>query len=475
MKKILSSKKSVWLLLVIAAAICCIYWALLLPSWVSWQEKEFTSDAGIECHLKRKKVTLTDRDGNLLWTNKKELKIQDAFITDIDRNGDEELILLLWKRGRYGNEKPFWVTGDEISYSQHIFIYDISEDGDIDSKWFASDIGRLVTRMKLLERDEAIILTEDRNNDNTLWIWSSFGLKNIDNEVKFAAFGDNIIHKSLYEYAYTNKHGDFSFLYEPFIKEIESADIASIQAETILVDKPSAVSGYPQFGSPIEVGEAIKNAGFDIAVCGNNHALDKGIYGIDVTTSFYKNNDITCIGIQGSSDKAYRPYEIISKNGIRIALFSYTYGTNGMDMSEKYPYAVHYIPKTEKEKEQCVNDIQDAKKEADFIVVYAHWGDEYTKSISDDQREFAYLLCDAGVDVVIGTHPHVLQYVQTLEREDGGETLVYYSLGNFRADQKQDEATRLGGEAYFTIEHTFDGIRIKDYELKEIDAVVQRK
>lgn len=475
MKKILITKKYAWLLLVIAAAICCIYASLLLPSWISWQEKNFTSESGIECLLEKRRVKLYDESGKNFWSSGKELKVQDAFITDIDRNGDEELILLLWKRGRFGNERPFWINGDEISYSQHIFIYNISENKEVTSKWFASDIGRLVTRMKLVDRDNTIILTEDRKDENTLWVWSSFGLRNIDNEVKFAAFGDNIIHKTIYEYAYNYKDGNFDFLYEPFADEIENADIASIQAETVLVDKMAAVSGYPQFGSPIAVGDAIKKAGFDIAVCGNNHALDKGIYGINVTTSFYKKNDILCVGIQNSEDTKYRPYEIITRNGIKFAIFSYTYGTNGMDASDKYPNAVHYIPRTEEEKKKCTSDIEKAKQEADFIVVYAHWGDEYTKSISDAQREFAYLLCDAGVDVIIGTHPHVLQYMQTLEREDGGETLVYYSLGNFRADQKQDEATMIGGEAYFIVEHTFDGVKIKEYELKEIDSVVHKQ
>ena len=478
MKKIVFSKKSAWLLLVIAAAICCIYVALLLPAWVDWQEKTFKSsddDSCIECQLSRKQVRLFDSEGNNFWTSGKELKVQDAFISDIDRDGKQDLILLLWKRGRFGNERPFWVTGDEISYSQHIFIYSISDDKEVTHKWFASDIGRLVTRMKFVDRENTIILTEDRKDQNTLWVWSSFGLKNIENEVKFAAFGDNIIHKKIYGYAFHHQNGNFDFLYEPFLKEIENADIASIQAETVLVNRDSAVSGYPQFGSPIGVGKAIKKAGFDVAVCANNHALDKGIYGIDVTSSFYKENGITCLGIQNSEDSEYRPYETISRNGIKFALFAYTYGTNGMDASDKYPYAVHYIPKTEEEKERCKKDIEAAKKEADFIVVYAHWGDEYTKSINDDQREFAYLLCDAGVDVVIGTHPHVLQYMQTLDREDGKETLVYYSLGNFRSDQKQDEATRIGGEAYFTVEHTFDGVRLKEYELKEIDSVVHRQ
>ncbi len=477
MPKITTSK---WLLLLIAAAIYITTNLTTvkaaaseneeIPGWVSFQEKELkTSDKKV-FELSDKHVIYKDGKGKTLWESKEDYLVQDEFITDIDRNGDEELILLLWKKGRYGKDKPFWVKGDEDSFSQHIGIYDIGSEGKVSAKWFASDIGRQVTRMKLMEKDNAILLTEDIDENCALWMWESFGLKNINNEVKFIAFGDNIIHKEIYQYAARKEKGSYDFLYKPFKKEIEEADIAAIAAETILVDKNSAVSGYPSFGSPLAVGEAIKNAGFDIAVCANNHALDKGIYGIDVTTDFYRENKITCVGIQKSSDKEYKPYEIISRNGIRFALFSYTYGTNDIDVSDKYPFAVHYLPKTDAEKKRVIGDIEKAKKESDFIIVFVHWGDEYSMNISKEQKAMTELFSKTEADVIIGTHPHVVQKTELIDKEDGGKLLVYYSLGNFRADQGKDKATKTGEEAIFYVAHTYDGVRLKKWETKELNS-----
>nr|MCR4996104.1 CapA family protein [Butyrivibrio sp.] len=304
-------------------------------------------------------------------------------------------------------------------------------------------------------------------------------------------FGDNLIHEPIYEYARNEENGSFDFLYEPFLDEIRSADIAALNAETVLVDSDESVGGYPSFGSPIEVGEAIKNAGFDVASCANNHALDRGIQGIDTTVNFYKDAGIACVGIQDSKDPEYRPYELISRNGIRIALFSYTYGTNAGDISEDYPNVVHYLPKATmsvdeweaKEKDdgedggtinnrekQLISDIQSTRKEADFIIVFVHWGEEYKQEVTSEQKRIVELFAEGGADVVIGTHPHVVQKMEMLSRPDGGKMLVYYSLGNFRADQAQNEETKRGAEAAFTIAHTYDGVALIDYETKEINA-----
>lgn len=425
------------------------------------------------------------------WSSPSEYKIQDGFLTDIDRDGATEMILLVWKRGRFGKHRPFWITSDEKSYSQHIFIYDVGDEakdgidgsesghdsgtfGVVSQKWFASDIGAFVNRMKLLNEgsaaSEAVFLTEDRDGNCALWHWESFGLKTMDNEVTFLAYGDNLIHQSLYEYAYAHENGSFDYLYEPFKEEIMAADVAAFNAETVLVDKESAVSGYPLFGSPLAVGKALAAAGFDVASCANNHALDKGIYGIDVTSSFYKDNGITCVGIQSSGDAQYLPFEVITRNGIRIALLSYTYGTNGIDVSDKYPYAVHYLS------DRITTDIQDARNDADFVVVFAHWGDEYETDVSDYQRHMADVMAKAGADVVIGSHPHVVQETEVIKRADGKQTLVYYSLGNFVADQDRvkkgssgQEIETGGARALFTIEHCYDGVRIKSWDMKKIN------
>ena len=161
---------------------------------------------------------------------------------------------------------------------------------------------------------------------------------------------------------------------------------------------------------------------------------------------------------------------MITRNGIRIALLSYTYGTNGIDVSDKYPYAVHYLS------DRLVMDIQDARNDADFVVVFAHWGDEYETEVSDYQRRMAGVMAQAGADVVIGSHPHVVQETEVIGRADGGQTLVYYSLGNFVADQGKvkrssgGQAVETGGaRALFTIEHCYDGVRIKSWEMKKIN------
>ncbi|SFU83783.1 CapA family protein [Butyrivibrio sp. M55] len=495
----------------IAVAVCVIFVFVrnnYIPAWIGWNDKEMAvygdenaspDEGGVESSdnaskvivkLGKKKLEVVNSSGETTFISKKDFKVQDVLVTDIDRDGDNEMIVLLWKHGKYGMHKPFWVEKDEKNYSQHVFIYDVDEDGKVTEKWCASDMGLVAGRIKLMEKNNSIFMMEDKDKNCTLWMWEGWGVKTIDNKVRVVAFGDNLIHEPIYEYARNKEKGEFDFLYEPFLDEIQSADIAALNAETVLVDKDSMVGGYPSFGSPSQVGEAIRRAGFDVVSCANNHALDRGIQGIDTTVDFYKDAEITCVGIQNSTDTEYRPYELISRNGMRIALFSYTYGTNVGDISGDYPNVVHYLPgkvepeagknetasggmkepATNEQENKLISDIQSARKEADFVIVFVHWGEEYQQDVTEEQKHIADLFAQGGADVVIGTHPHVIQKTETMNRPDGGKMLVYYSLGNFRADQAQSEETKRGAEAAFTIAHTYDGVALIDYETKEIDA-----
>lgn len=493
MKKLFSKTKMYrWLLLLVIAAVAiCI--ALIaakvdsIPGWVSWETRmedltvntqDSTAVVGKIC-LSKKNLIVTNADDVIVFQTNKDIKVQDFLYTDVDHDGQKELVALVWKRGKFGKHRPFWIETDETNYSQHIFIYEVHDEynviltvknGDVTPKWFASDIGVKVKRMKVLEKNESIILTESIDGTNTLWTWKSWGLEAIENEVKFVAFGDNIIHEAIYQYAGSNEGGSFDFLYEPFKEEIESADIAAVNAETVLVDNESMVSGYPSFGSPVSSGQALVSAGFDVISCANNHIADKGIGALDFTRDFYDSNGVTCIGIQKSTDKAYRGYELISRNGMTIALFSYTYGTNVGDVSEKYSAAVHYLPRNEEEEQYRLNELKDARSKADIVIVFAHWGDEYSKEVRKEQRRMAQLFAKGGADVVIGTHPHVVQSVEKLKRPDGGETVVYYSLGNFRADQWRDKDTKIGAEAVVIFEHAYEGSGVKDFQVKEINS-----
>ncbi len=469
-----------WLLLLFTAAVVfCITIFLRLgkgiPLHVRWNETKRYTGSGIAGILKNKKLVVTLPGGEKLWESGKEYKIQDFLFSDLDGNGQTEIILLLWKKGIYGKARPFWITDNEDDrYSQHIFIYEISEDNEVRQKWCASYIGEEMTRMKLMEQNDKILLTERISGNSTLWIWKSFGIKSIKNDVKLVVFGDNLIHKEIYEYANMKHGGNYDFLYEPFVSEIQSADIASIQLESILVNNEEAVGGYPSFGSPIAVGQAIAGAGFDVAVCGSNHALDRGITGIDDTVSFFEKENILTPGVQKSSDTEYKPYVIKACNGMKIALFSYTYGTNGYDAKDEYPYIVHYLPSSQKERAKVLEDMETAGKEADILVVFAHWGEEYRAEVSKQQEELAELFAEGGADIVIGTHPHVTQKVEEKNRPDGKKMLIFYSLGNFRAYQGLHDYTKTGLEAIIYLEHSYDGVRVKSYETRDVEAFVKR-
>ena len=465
-------KKILWVLLLIGAvaAFCCLFALNYIPGGFTWQEKRLELSGQKTLLLSGKELTLTAADGQELWKSDDGYKVQDAFVTDLDTDGDGELIALLWKRGKYGPARPYWITSDEKSYSQHIFIYDINEDGSVTQKWCASDIGPVVVRMKVMEKNSAFLLTEDVNDKACLWSWQSFGLKNMDSTVSFACFGDNIIHEDIYLYGESVAGGNYDFLYKPFEKDIKDADVSVIQLETMLVDKASAVGGYPSFGTPLGVGKAIADAGFDVATCANNHSMDRGLYGIDVTTGFLQKNNITCVGLHSAYDSDNRAYKIVTRNGMNIALFGYTYGINEQGNENDFSFLLNNFPEGEEQEKEFVEELKSARDEADFVIVFAHWGQEYEKEPNDYQRHMAQLMAEGGVDVVVGSHPHVVQPVEMVKRPDGGNMLVYYSLGNFRAGQAFSEDTKTGAEALFTIEHCYDGVRLAGYEIKEIDA-----
>ncbi len=429
---------------------------------VGWREKDIEQNGRV-IRLKNKRVII-EVNGKTTWMSSKDYKVEDLLMSDIDGDGTEEMTLLLWKKGKYGQSKPLWEKDKEEdkSWSQHIFIYEVNEKDEAVSKWFASDLGMQVKRMAYTEDKRPVLLIEDINGNNSAWIWASWGMTNIENSVSFVVYGDNIIHKEMLENA-----AGYDRLYEDVKKDISEADIAALNAETVLVDKESAISGYPQFGSPIAVGEALRDAGFSLICCANNHAMDKGIYGINTTADFYEANNMTYVGIQRSSEEEYVPYKVINCHGISFAVFAYTEHTNGFDARDKYPYVVHFFPEEEKLREE----IEKGKEAADVVLVFAHWGEEYEAESNEYQRRTAQILADAGADVVIGSHPHVMQETEVIKGEKGNDTLVCYSLGNFRAMPGKDERSKTGCRLNFIFERGIDGVSLKTYETKEIPVL----
>lgn len=246
-----------------------------------------------------------------------------------------------------------------------------------------------------------------------------------DTKVSFIGVGDNLIHETVYEEAKQEDGSyDFTSMYSEVKKDVKKADISFINQETILGGQELGLSGYPTFNSPSEIAKNLKDTGFNLVNLATNHCLDKGQTGINnALTTFREQEGMTFNGIY-DSEEAYQNIPTFKKKGITFSFLAYTYGTNGIEAPNAY--SVSYF-----NDEKITSDVAAAKKISDVVIVSAHWGEENEFAPSDYQKHFAQLFATLGVDVVIGTHPHVIQPMEWIEGTDGNKTLVAYSLGNF--------------------------------------------
>ena len=286
-----------------------------------------------------------------------------------------------------------------------------------------------------------------------------------DTSVSLVMVGDMLMHTPVNETGVMEDGNiDFSHLFIHTEEMIHGADLALVNQEVILGGEELGISGYPAFNTYQELGDDLVDAGFDVVLHATNHALDKGKKGLLSCLSYWDSThpEIAVLGIQDTAEEQDEIY-VYEKNGIRVAVLNYTYGTNGIPLPEDMPFAVNMM-----DKEQMAEDIERAKAQADFIVVCPHWGTEYVLEETDYQRNFADFMLDCGVDLVLGTHPHVIEPVEMLENENGHQMLVYYSLGNYvncTSSDKSDIGKRmLGAMAEVTITKGVDGeVYISEY------------
>ena len=237
--------------------------------------------------------------------------------------------------------------------------------------------------------------------------------------------GDFMQHQTQIDAAKTNEGYDYSDCFKYLKEEISSADIAIGNLEVTLGGKP--YTGYPAFSAPDEFAFALKEAGFDIFLTANNHSLDRGKYGLERTIQVLDSINIPYLGTYINEDVRNEKYPLlVEKNGFRIALLNYTYGTNGIEV--KMPNIVNYIDKV-----QMSEDIEKAKNFLpDVIIANIHWGEEYQQLPSRNQIELADWLLAQGVDHIIGSHPHVVQPIELrTDSVSGQQNIILYSLGNF--------------------------------------------
>ena len=264
--------------------------------------------------------------------------------------------------------------------------------------------------------------------------------------VSFAAVGDNLIHDTVYEQAAARSSGgyDFTDAYERIADYIAEPDVAILNQETIISTEHN-VSSYPMFNSPVEVGEEMLEIGFDVFNIATNHSLDCGEKGLISAINFWKSkNAITCGAYLNREDMSNIPMHEV--NGVKIAYLGLTDSANGLSL----PSDSEVILVRAADESLLQQRIIKAKEVADVVIVSAHWGNEYTHEPTDAQRELAEKLAMWGADVIIGTHPHVIQPVEYITNSDGRKTLVAYSLGNFISAQNRGPRM-LGGMLKFEV------------------------
>lgn len=247
-------------------------------------------------------------------------------------------------------------------------------------------------------------------------------------EIRLVMVGDILLHTPLAKSGQKPEGGyDFSAVFANLKEEIEAADVALVNQEVIIGGEELGVSGYPAFNAPYELGDALAETGFDVVLHGTNHALDKQKQGILNCLAFWRENypELAVLGIHDSTESQQEIY-VYEKQGIRVAVLNYTYGTNGIPLPEDMPYAVDLL-----DRERVIADLQRAEELADFVVVCPHWGTEYVLEQTRVQEDWARLFAENGADLILGTHPHVIEPIEQITSESGGQALVYYSLGNF--------------------------------------------
>jgi len=222
---------------------------------------------------------------------------------------------------------------------------------------------------------------------------------------------------------------DYSSYFSWVKPEIERADVAIANLEVTLGGRP--YKGYPQFSAPDEYLTAIKEAGFDLLFTSNNHSCDRGLKGVVRTIQMCDSIGMPHMGtyVDSMARVAQYPY-LLEKNGFRIALLEFTYGTN--EIPTPVPTHVNRIDTA-----QIAGDIRKAKSmNPDLIIAFPHWGIEYETLPRKSMVNLAQWLINKGVDHVIGGHPHVIQPIEfRVDSLSGEQHLVAYSLGNFVSDQ----------------------------------------
>ncbi len=281
-------------------------------------------------------------------------------------------------------------------------------------------------------------------------------------DVTLAAVGDVIMHMPIIKSCYnaTDNSYDFRPIFSEIKPELEIADLAVGVLETPLAGPELKYTGYPSFNSPASIADALQWAGLDLVFIAHNHCMDRGIAGLEKTMAHLDKIGISYVGCNNRPD--VKRYRMVETKGIKLAFLAYTTSTNGIVIPKAKQWMVNML-----DYDEIAADIADAKRNgAAGIILALHTGIEYQRVPSNEQKQIVNRLLELGVDIVLGSHVHVIQPVElrtvaTSEINKARTCFVAYSLGNLLSNQRWRysdcglmvhlKLTKYRGEAAITI------------------------
>ena len=289
--------------------------------------------------------------------------------------------------------------------------------------------------------------------------------------------GDIMMHMPIVRSGAVDGGYDFSYIFTYINPYVSAADYAVANLETTLsgTDNGNQYTGYPKFNSPDAIADGAKSSGFDMLLTGNNHCNDYGTFGMKRTLDIIKNRGLDTLGTTSTSNEPR--YVVKDVDGIRIGMICYTYAEikddaampiiNGLPTDSNASGLVNAFDykKLDLFYSQMESHIAGMKEEgAEVIVLYIHWGNELTTTVSDYQKTIAQKMCDLGVDVIAGGHPHVVQEMALLSNsiDPSRKTVCIYSMGNLLSNQRADNISLTTGHSEDSVLFTFNYAKYSD-------------
>lgn len=248
--------------------------------------------------------------------------------------------------------------------------------------------------------------------------------------ITLTATGDCLMHNTQ---IMSGKETDGSYNFDTFFAEVEDlikeGDYTSVCFEAPMAGKEAEYTGYPLFNSPDEMAYTFKKAGFDLIVTANNHIMDRGYKGALRTMEVIERAGLDYVGTYKTKADS-EDFLIKDIKGVKVGYIAYTYSTNGIPVPEEHEYFLNYI-----EEDKILRDIGLLRPKVDVLILVLHWGVEYSPLPTQEQRMMARKFLEEGADVILGSHPHVIQPMEVMNI-GGKDKVVFYSMGNFISHQR---------------------------------------